>query len=93
MLLHIYIHSSLFAGSCCTVSQIRGIATSIKINHSEPSKERSIKIVRQLEQVFETQGAVAVNYPRIFAYRGEVLEPNLREKQGTSTFIFLFHTN
>jgi hypothetical protein len=74
------------------VSQIRGIATRIKINHSEPSTDRSIKIVRQLEQVFETHRAVAVNYQWIFAYRREVLEPNLREKQGMSTFVFLFLT-
>jgi hypothetical protein len=87
MLLHIYIHSYY------TVSQIRCIAARTKINHSEPSTDISIKIVRQLEQVYETHRAVAVNYERIFAYSGEVLEPNLREKQGMSTFIFLFNTN
>jgi len=82
-----YIHSYY------TVSRIRGIATRIKINLSEPSTFRSIKIVRQLEQVFETHRAVAVNYQQIFAYRREVFEPNLRENQGMSTFIFLFNTN
>jgi hypothetical protein len=34
------------------VSQIRGVSSKIKIRHSDPSADRSIKIVRKREEVF-----------------------------------------
>ena len=46
-------YPSLFAGSYSTVSQICWVAPGIKINHSDSSTDRSIRTVRQLEQVFE----------------------------------------
>jgi hypothetical protein len=46
-------HASLFVGSYLVVSQIPGIVQRIKIHHSDPSMDRSIKIVEQLEQIFE----------------------------------------
>jgi hypothetical protein len=44
-----YTYPSLFTGWYFAVSQIRGVAPRIKIHHSD----RSTRIVRQLEQVFE----------------------------------------
>jgi hypothetical protein len=44
---------SLFVGFCFTVSQIYGVTPRIKISDSDPSMDRSIRIGRQLKQVFE----------------------------------------
>jgi hypothetical protein len=43
------VHSSLVF----EVSQILGVATGIKIHYSDPSLDKSIRIVRQIEQLFE----------------------------------------
>jgi hypothetical protein len=49
-----YTHPPLFAGSYfVAVWQIPGVASRMQIHHSGPSMYRSIKIVRQIEQVFE----------------------------------------
>jgi hypothetical protein len=40
-------------GSSYAVSLVRGIASRIKTYHSNPAMDRSVKIVRHLEQVFE----------------------------------------
>jgi hypothetical protein len=48
------IHSSLFfAGSYFTVTQICVVVPITRIHHSGPAADRNMKIVRQLEQVFE----------------------------------------
>jgi hypothetical protein len=46
-------HPTSSAGSYFEVSQIRGVAQRMKVHHSEPSMDRSIKIVPQLEQGLE----------------------------------------
>jgi hypothetical protein len=43
----------LFVGLYFTFSQIYGFTPRIKISHSDLSMDRSIRIVRQLKQVFE----------------------------------------
>ena len=43
----------LLVDSFFAVSQICGFASSVKIYHSYPAMDRSIKMVRQLEQVSE----------------------------------------
>jgi hypothetical protein len=40
-------------GSYFEASQIHDVSAKIKIHHSDPSMDRSIKIVRQFEQDFE----------------------------------------
>jgi hypothetical protein len=48
------IHSSFFfADSYFEVLQICGVVPITRIHHSDPAADRSMKIVRQLEQVFE----------------------------------------
>ena len=48
-----YAHPSLFADWYLAVSRIRGFAPVVKIHHSDPSLGRRIKIIGELEQVFE----------------------------------------
>jgi hypothetical protein len=50
---NIITHPSLFACSYFAVSQIRGVALRMKMHDSDPSTDRSIKTVRQLEHTFE----------------------------------------
>jgi len=48
------IHSSLFfGGSYFAVSKICGVVPITRTHHSDPAADRSMKIVRQLEQFFE----------------------------------------
>jgi hypothetical protein len=49
----VYTHLSIFTGSYFAFSQIRRFATRIRIQYTNPSMDRSIEIVRQLEQVFQ----------------------------------------
>jgi hypothetical protein len=44
---------SLFVGLYFKFSQIYGFTSRIKLSHSDPSMDRSIRNVRQLKQVFE----------------------------------------
>jgi hypothetical protein len=48
-----YTHPLLFAGSYFVLFQIHRVTRKIKMFHSDPSMDRSIKNVQQLEQVFE----------------------------------------
>jgi hypothetical protein len=43
----------LLVGSFFAVSQICGVAPRVKLYHSYPAMDRSIKMIRQSEQVFE----------------------------------------
>ena len=48
-----YTYHSIFSGSFLAVSQIRGVAPRIKLYHSDPSTDRSTRIVRHIEQNFD----------------------------------------
>jgi hypothetical protein len=50
---HNYTHSLLLAGSYFLVSQIQRVTPRTEVYHSDPSTDRSMKIVQQLEQVFD----------------------------------------
>jgi hypothetical protein len=49
----VYTHLWLFAGSYFAFSQICRVATRIRMQYTNPLKDRSIEIVRHLEQVFQ----------------------------------------
>jgi hypothetical protein len=83
------LHSSVaFRGSYFAVSQFCGVAPRIKIYHSDPSTNRSIRIVRHLEQAFGP-------YPMMFMELKEIkkhfpLHCVCKEKKNTKTYKHFF---